>query len=290
MPWAMEWQPGKVIQVLVFGKAKVGKTFGAYTFPRPVVMDFDRGVAVASNPDFLKKYGRREIFFENFIEKNVTKAGIPLTHNAFDDSCRFFDEWMKPQGNWKGTKVGRDMFDTWILDSGTTMSESAMNKAIILHGSMNLSKTHKIATEQGIIIPKIQDYGSERSLVEQFADMLLESGKHVVFLCHEKEVVDEGGAVLSIEPLLTGKSSEVVPLKFDEVYNLRIKRQGTEFVRYLQTKADGIRKVGSRYGIPNETSWDYGALVQALNKNKQERDALKATGQEPNPASQGQKP
>lgn len=291
MPWAQDWQPGSLVQVLVYGKAKVGKTFGAYTFPRPVVIDLDRGMAVASNPDFLKKYGKRPIFYEHFLERDV-KGGVPQTHNAFDDVCKFFDEWMKPAGKWtsrvdgKTYDVGKNQFDTWIIDSGTTLGEVAQNKAVILHGQLNISKTHEQAKKVGLIIPKIQDYGSERSLIEQFADMVLASGKNVVFICHEKEVTNDEGTVLSIEPLLTGKSSEVVPLKFDEVYNLRVKRQGTEFVRYLQTAADGLRKVGSRYGIPNETAWDYDALMIALMKNKQERDALKATGQEPKPANQ----
>jgi len=267
MPWIEEWKPDDAFQVLVYGQSKVGKTWGALTFPRPVVMDFDRGAATARNPEFVKAYGLRKIFFETFPETNVSR-GIPLTHNAFDDACKYFDEWMKPTGKWRGVEVGRNQFDTWVIDSGTTLSEHAQYKAVIVMGGMKLSKTHGEAIQHGLLIPKIQDYGSERSLVEQFIDMVKGSGKNVVLICHEKEQTDSNGNVTGIVPLLTGKSTESVPLKFDEVYNLRIKKVGPNNVRYLQTEADGLRKVGSRYGIPNESLWTWDTVQAELAKIK----------------------
>jgi len=271
MPLVQDWEPSDPVQVLVYGQAKVGKSWGALTFPRPVVFDFDRGVATARNPDFIKKYGKRWIFYETFKENNM-KRGIPLTANAFDDACRYFDEWMKPKGTWvsngKKYDVGRDEFDTFIIDSGTTLSEVAQYKAVVVLGGMKLSKAHEQSMSSGLLIPRIQDYGSERSLVEQFVDMIKDSGKNVVMLCHEKEMTNDNGVVTSIVPLLTGKSSEVIPLKFDEVYNLRIKKKGLEVVRYLQTEPDGLRKVGSRYGMPNESVWDWDTVQAALKSIK----------------------
>lgn len=273
MPLIQDWQPSDPVQILVYGKAKTGKSWGALTFPRPVVFDFDRGVATARNPDFVAKHGQRWIFYETFAEKNM-KRGVPLSANAFDDACRYFDEWMKPKGKWvspsdgKTYEVGRDQFDTLIIDSGTTLSELAQYKAVIVLGGMKLSKTHEQAMSSGLLIPRIQDYGSERSLVEQFTDMIKDSGKNVVMICHEKEMVNEAGSVTDIVPLLTGKSSEVIPLKFDEVYNLRIKKQGSEVVRYLQTQPDGIRKVGTRYGMPDGSLWNWDTVQAALQSIK----------------------
>lgn len=267
MPWIEDWKPDEAYQVLVYGQSKTGKTWGALTFPRPVVMDFDRGAATARNPEFVKKYGLRKIFFETFLETNTSK-GIPLTHNAFDDACKFFDEWMKPSGKWRGVEVGRNQFDTWVIDSGTTLSEHAQYKAVIVMGGMKLSHTHSDAIKHGLLVPKIQDYGSERSLVEQFIDMVKSSGKNVVLICHEKEQTDDNGNVTAVVPLLTGKSTESVPLKFDEVYNLRVKKVGLNIVRYLQTTPDGIRKVGSRYGIPNESEWNWDTVQAELAKIK----------------------
>src|ERR1041385_3369247 len=85
---------------------KIGKTWGGLTAPRPVFFDFDRGVATARNPDFVKEYGLRWVFYETFEEKNLRK-GIPFTANAFDDACRFFDAWMSPRGVWTSTTDGK---------------------------------------------------------------------------------------------------------------------------------------------------------------------------------------
>jgi hypothetical protein len=46
-----EYEPDSKIKALAFGRFKVGKTFGAATFPRPNFMDFDRGIATLLNPD-----------------------------------------------------------------------------------------------------------------------------------------------------------------------------------------------------------------------------------------------
>lgn len=254
------WQPGALVQVLVYGKFKTSKTWGALTFPRPVVMDFDRGIATGRNPEFVRQYGLRDIEYEQFTETKMSK-GVVVTHNAFDDACRYFDKMMAPDK--------RDTFDTWVIDSGTTLSEFALNKAIVLMGNKSLgttSKTHQEALNTGVIYPKMQDYGSERSMVKQFIDMVKGSGKHVVFICHEKEVTDDDGTVTAIGPLLTGKGMTEIPLKFDEVYNVRVRKSGLEIIRYLQTQPDGIRMCGSRYGIPDGTAWNWDALSAALQK------------------------
>ena len=266
MPWLQDWKPTDPIQILVYGAAKTGKSWGALTAPRPVVFDFDRGIATARSLDFVKQFGHRQIFYEVF---NASMSGaIPRNYEAFDSACKYFDEWMKPSGRWNGVQVGRDMFDTFVIDSGTSLSELAQHKALIVLNSMKLSKAYEEAIKTGVVVPRIQDYGSERSLVEQFVDMVLGSGKNVILICHEKEVTTDTGAVTAIVPLLTGKSSEVIPMKFDEVFNLRIKKVGPDVKRYLQTQPDGIRKAGSRYGVPNESEWNWSAIQSTLTKIK----------------------
>jgi len=51
-----------------------------------------------------------------------------------------------------------------------------------------------------LLVPKIQDYGAERSLVEQFVDMVMSTTKNVVLICHEYEQTDDGGNVLGFSP------------------------------------------------------------------------------------------
>lgn len=256
---SLNWKIADQVQVMVYGKGKTGKTFGAYSFPRPVSMDFDKGNATANNPAFIKKYGNKEIKFKKFYERDTKSGGVVVTHNAFDDACKFFDWMMSP--------AYVNSFDTWIIDSGTSLSEACLNKAIVLLGTKefhNMSKTHATALSTGLVFPKIQDYGSERSLVEQFIRMLLDSRKHVVFICHEKEVTNDDGQVTKIVPLLTGKGPDAVGLMFDEIYNLQVKIFGNERKRFLVTESDGLRMAGSRLGVPDGTEWSFESIHAAL--------------------------
>lgn len=266
------------VRALVFGRFKSGKTQGAGTFPRPNFMDFDRGIATLKHPDFTKRHGLLpDLEFEQFEEKKKGKAGMILEPNAFDDACRYFDKWM--------TAGNRDKFDTWVVDSGTTLSQMALNKAIHMLGSKALgisSQTYAQAVNTGIVYPKMQDYGAERSMVAQFIDMLLSADKNFLLLCHEREITDDAGAIKSIVPLLTGKGVEEIPIKFDEVWNLQVKSVanagGTAFEnkRILVTDQTSTLKVGSRLGIPSGTPFEYAAIRKVLDSINLARTA---TGQ-----------
>lgn len=189
-----------------------------------------------------------------------------MDFNAYDQACLYFDEAMgKP-----------DSFDAWVLDSATTLGEFSRTKGVILlggtaFGPKPMSYTQSNAIKTGMLLPRLQDFGAERSLLEQFIDMLLDTPKHVIVLAHEKELwegEDDKAKMVGIGPLFTGQSVERVPLKFSEVYNLRIQKEGDGFKRYLQTQPDGIRGCGSRLGIPTGTEWSYAALTAERNKLK----------------------
>lgn len=259
------WKPGDPIRVLPWGASKVGKTFGAGSFPRPNYLDFDRGIGTVFSPDFFKIYGYRKIQHREFYERSFI-GPIVNAHNAYDDACRYFDECMKPG------KV--NTFDTWVVDSGTTLSADAQNKAVILLGTdafHHMSNTQKEALQYQLLVPKIQDYGAERSLVEQFVDMVLSTTKNVVFICHEYEQKDKQGTLIGLQPLLTGQSRQAVPLRFDEVYWIRAKREGKDWKRVCMTQPDGIHTVGSRSAVPNDILWDYEAILKALTNSYDER-------------------
>lgn len=275
MPTLGQGQLGKYVKILGYSLSGIGKTFGAGGWPRPNFMDFDGGIGTLSNPDFIKKYGRRpDIMYEVFKERSKNNRGVPTAANAFDDACRYFDACMKPSAVWtshNGTKmeVGRDRFDTWVVDTGTSLSAAALTKAIILlSGSFQgvTSGTQSQALTHGLVFPKIQDYGSERSLVEQFIAMLYDTDKHFLFLCHEKEITDKAGDPIARVPLLTGKGVEAVSALFDEVWNIRAKKVGPDTVRYCQTRTDGVRSAKSRAGYPNEMPWEYDAILKEHEK------------------------
>lgn len=266
----------KWIKALVYSRSSKGKTFGAGTFPRPNFIDFDGGIRTLTSPDFINKHGfKKDLLYEQFPEPNLNSRGVPTKATAFDRACEYFDACMKQSATWTSLQtgekmqVGRDMFDTWVIDTGTSMSTLALFKSIVLlggtfkgvsSGTLNEALTH------GLIFPKIQDYGSERSLVEQFIGMLYSTNKHVLFLCHEKELVDKDGTQTGVVPLLTGKGVEAVQALFDEVWHLDVKPVGPEKKRLLMTRTNGIISAKTRAGYPDEMEWDYSAIAKEHEK------------------------
>jgi len=264
-------------RVLIFGDYKTGKTWCSLTFPRPNVFDFDGGIVTVKNPQFVKQFGPRDVMYEQFPAK-YDKRGVAANYDAWDNACRYFDACMKPAGSkWHGENVSPDMFDTWVIDSGTTASELAMAKGIILLGGKDAVKifgqrsdTYSAAQDHGLVIPKIQDYGAERSQLEQLVQMVRDSGKMMVLLCHTKELRGKApapgspGPIQAYVPLLTGRSVQSIPIMFDEVWCARTKPQGDQREFYLQTAPDGLRACGSRLGIKTGIPNNWGAIKGEL--------------------------
>src|SRR5262245_56624140 len=200
------------INAIVMGKPGVGKTAFAATFPRVRAFDFDNKIKSALNPDFLAMLGRvPDVEYRTFAEKGLVK-GYAITHNAFDDACRWFHESMTP--------ALRDTFDYWVVDSVTTLTELAMNKALVVLGGSRRSTTHDAATKTGLAMLQKQDFGGINSLIKQFLRMLLDSGKGVIAVVHEKETTNESGLLVSIDPLLIGQNVQSVPAMFQNVWHL----------------------------------------------------------------------
>jgi hypothetical protein len=162
----------------------------------------------------------------------------------------------------------RDQFDTWVIDSATTLFEFARNKAIILLGGTSfgkpLSQTQAQAIATGMVNTKKQDFGAERSLVEQFVRMVKESDKHIVLLMHEKEIYTQEGMLLEIAPLLVGQSVSVIRAMFDNIWSLRVVGAGSTTKRVLVTEPDGIRLAKSRIGMGSVDNPDFDLIQKKL--------------------------
>lgn len=266
---------GEKTKVLVYGKPKEGKTFGAATWPRPNFIVFDPdGISTLVGKDFRTKHPDVSCMYEAFIDTDLTKQGVARTHKAFDSACEYFDacmkttptKWVSPTT--KQTElVSSNMFDTWVIDSGTTLSHAVMNKAIVLLGQSGLgikSETHKTALSTGMLFAKQQDYGAEISMIVQFIRMVLNADKHVVLICHEKEVTNDEGRITSRTPLLTGQAVPRVCALFTEIWHLRTVKSGPSLVRKLTTVTDGITVAGTRYGIADGTEFNFASVQSQL--------------------------
>lgn len=281
MPGLEDFSPNPKVKAIIVSSPKVGKTVGAATFPRANFISFDEeGLTSLKNPLMEAKFGfsKRGIMYEVFKDDYLPN-GVVKAHKALDNACKYFDACMskttqswRSLGNGKQYPVNVDMFDTWVIDSGSTLVKAATNKAIILAGSKSIpglvSSTWETAQKTGMVHRKIQDMGAERSMTEQFINMVRATDKHVLLLCHEREMWEGEGdnaKLIAITPLFTGQSTELIPGEFNEVWWVTAQPKGPEIVRQLQTVPGQKRIAGSRLGVPNETPFEWEAIKKALN-------------------------
>ena len=284
MPSLASFSTNQFVKAIIVSKPKVGKTVGAATFPRANFISFDEeGLTSLVNPAMEEKYGfsKKGILYEIFTDEYDAK-GVVKRHAALDNACRYFDACMSTKSTkWKSlvggaeSIVSQDMFDTWVIDSGTTLVRSASNKAIILAGTNAVpglaSNTWNSAKSSGIVHLKLQDMGAERSMTEQFIRMVRETSKHVLVLCHEREIWEGEGnnqQLVAITPLFTGQSVEKVPADFNEVWWVEAKPNGPKIERVLQTQPKSKRVAGTRLGVPDGTLYEWEAIASKLPSGK----------------------
>lgn len=249
------------INAILMGKPGVGKTALLSSFPRLRVFDFDKKIKSALNPDWLAKLGRvPDLEYQTFSEKGLVK-GYAITHNGFDDACKWFDELMRP-----GV---RDSFDYWGVDSVTSLTALAMNKALIILGGAKRSTTHDTASKTGLAMLQKQDFGGINSLIMQFLRMLLDSGKGVIAVVHEKELTNESGLLVSVDPMLIGQNVQAVPAMFQNVWHLRMEGVPPRNIRRLHTDFDGIRMARSEVGIGTIDEPTYDKILARLKQREE---------------------
>lgn len=267
------------IKAILMAPPGKGKTTLAGTFPRPNFFDFDAKIGVLRNPRFLNLYGSRSIEYKQFPEPAIRDyRAIP---SAFDAACMYFDEWMKP--------AKRDQFDTWVIDSGTSLSFVARAKALYVMGSKPASggkprsSTLTNAQQSGLALMEQSDWGAERSLVEQFCRMVLDSGKHVLINVHEKEI--EKAGVIQTVPLFTGDSKVVIPSMVGDIWHLRDGVVNNRAVIKLVANPIGTYQIRSELGLDEVYEPDYDKIVARIRALQNQSNSF-GSGSVPAPATQ----
>lgn len=255
------------ITAIIMGKPGTGKTTLVSSFPRVRLMDFDKKVKAALNPEWIKKLGRvPDLEFKEFVENSLVK-GYALKHNAFDDACRWFDELMGP--------ALRNTFDYFAVDSITALTETAQNKALIVLGGAKRSSTHDSASTTGLAMLQKQDFGGINSLIKQFLRMLIDSGKGVLAIVHEKETTNDAGLLVSIDPMLIGQNVQQVPSMFQNVWHLRIEGVPPNHKRKLYCDFDGIRMARSELGLGVIEEPTYDKIIARIRERQTAANAAK---------------
>lgn len=234
---------------LIIGPPGTGKTIFATTCPQPgIVFNFSQqGISYGNGDWDLLKY--------------------PLSSEGWLKFERDFreitDEIKKPTNKYKSI----------VLDDMTGMDNLGMERCLQMDPKRN---------EVGGPIWNVH-YALNKNLLEgKLRQLVSLPNINVIVLCHVELVKDEKtGAILAINPMLTGKLSSIIPGYFDEVYYSLTGIENGQTVWRLQTIPVGLRIArsnlsGIQHLLPHYIPNEYPKLMEGLLKGI---EANKATGQ-----------
>lgn len=213
---------------LIYGPAKSGKTHLVGTLgARVLVLDTGRGLSVFKNKTFRAQHPEfKPIIFQ--VRESYTHYGLPEKATAYDRVCRVFDYAIANM---------LDKFDIAVLDDLTSLRKFATFKGLDINQALRKSQTKVNVLEKwNVLLPAMQDYGTEMSLIEQFVDGYINIfkalGKHFVVTAHERQYFesvkgDDGKPKLAepkelkkIRPAVTGQTMpDNITMMFDNVFH-----------------------------------------------------------------------
>lgn len=161
------------------------------------------------------------------------------------------------------TKLAREgKYKTIVGDSTTSFTDLAMERALALDP--------KRSTTQGPVWNV--HYQMVRNLVEGKIRQLVSLPCNIVLISHLSIITDqETGAIIAIEPMLTGQLAIKVPGYFEEVYCCFTKQKEGKPYWYMRTTPRGLYKARSEMRgvkglLPDELPNNYQAVMEAYHK------------------------
>ena len=229
------------MKIFLTGDFGTGKSVFAASCPTPgFVFDFDDGIQTYRGKDF---------DYESYSLSALS--------------------WVKFEKDLREVKkeVIEEKYETVVIDSTTSMTDIAMERALQLDPKRSVTGGPLWNVHYQIV----------KNLMEGKLRQIISLPCNVIVIAHLHVVQDqETGAIISIEPLLTGQLSQMIPGYFGEVYctfskQVAAKKAGgkAETVFYLRTIPRGYYKARSRLSgverlLPDEISNNYNALQTAL--------------------------
>jgi len=229
----LELDPMKIFSLGGYG---TGKSVFASTFPTPgFVFDFDQRIKTYRGKDF------------DYCTVPMTGQGWVEYEKHHRDVC-------------KEAKEGK--LETVIIDSVTSMTDTAMERALMLDP--------KRSSEGGPIWNV--HYQIVKNLMEPKLHAVLSLPCNVIIIGHWNIKTDQKtGNIISIDPMLTGQLSVKVPGYFDEVYaHFTGMKEGKERF-YFRTVPMQMYKARSTVSgpnrlLPDEIDNNYEALMLHVRK------------------------
>jgi hypothetical protein len=232
------------LKIFVAGDFGTGKSRFASTFPTPAfVFDIDNKIVTYSGKRF--DYGQYALNAVGWVEfeRDITVVA-------------------------KAAKAGE--YKSVILDSTTSLMELAMERAMQLDPKRSVVGGPLWNVHYQIV----------RNLIEPKLRILRGLPCNVLIIAHLKALMNDDGAIIGYDPLLTGQLSTSVPGFFEEVY-LSFSKQVSKDNKpatfyYLRTQPRGLYKArscfsGDRGYLPAEIPNDYESLMKHIKAGTAQR-------------------
>jgi hypothetical protein len=241
MPNAKDIHPDTTyIKTFIVGDSGTGKSIFASTFPTP-------------------------IFLFNFDKSILSYKGLDVDYEDYTQDAQ---GWVKFEKDFrelkKQVKENTFKYKSIVIDSTTSWTDLAMERAMQLDPKRSATNGPLWNVH----------YAMVKNLMEGFIRQLLEFPCNIVVIGHlTKHLDSETGAVIGIEPMLTGQLSVKVPSYFDEVYYSITKTIGGKTEFKLLTLAKGFLKARSRLSgikqiLPQEVNNNYTELMTMIRKGQ----------------------
>lgn len=238
------------IKAMSVGESGTGKSVFASSFPTPgFVFDFGQEIISYKGLDF------------DYEQYEISSVGW----GKYEQDFAKLKKCITDQVGFYGEENRRYM--TVIVDNISAMTDVCMEKALQLDSKRSAT---------GGPIWNVH-YGMVKNLMEGRLRQLINLDCNLVLIAHLETIKDEQGAVIGVEPSLTGTLSVDVPAYFHEVYYHTYRRENNETKFYIQTVPIGRNHGRSRLSgkarlLPDVLPNDY-AEVTAFLSGKKKRTA-----------------
>lgn len=253
-----ESPPDDATDALIYGESKSGKTWLIGTLgDRTLIIDLEngRGKETIESPMFKRVIGTYHPKYVRIVE-DTNAFDIPEFATAYDRTYEILDYAFKNL---------LDTFDHLVIDNLTAFRRYAILKALDVNKATSKSRTRDDIVEKlNAILPAIQDYGTEMSLVSQFVDQCLSAcrkfNKNLFVLSHQrvylekpkradgKPLLNEPPLVTKIRPAVTGQSfPDDITSMFNNVWYTAVYGVGGNAQYKLHLAGDGRFVAGTRH-------------------------------------------
>jgi hypothetical protein len=240
------------LKIMSVGESGEGKSVFASSFPTPgFVFDFGDEIISYKGLDF--DYEPYELSSEGWgkYEKDFVKL-----QKCIKEGKRFDGSEGK--------------YLTVVYDNLSAMTDVCMMKALTLDPSRSPTG--------GPLWNK--HYGMVKNMMEGKLRQAINLDANLILIAHLDTIKDEAGAVVGVEPSLTGSLSADVPAYFHEVYyHTHRREQGGDIKWYIQTVPIGRNHGRSRLSgkarlLPDLIENDYSELIAYMTGKKKKQKPI----------------